>query len=238
MSTLVLRLAAPMQSWGDSSRFTVRQTRREPTKSGIIGLIAAAQGRRRSDSIEDLLKLKLAVRVDQPGTLLRDFHTAHKTNGESMPLTYRYYLSDAVFVVAVEGERDVLEGIAESLRRPRHPLYLGRRSCPPSAPLVLKIVELPALAALESDEVPWQAAEWFKQQSEENGYTAELAFDLDGEAEREASVTTDVVQDSPVTFDQHHRQYTWRSVGRTQLIMHSGRSKLTTHDPMNALEGV
>ncbi|WP_175956833.1 type I-E CRISPR-associated protein Cas5/CasD [Schaalia sp. Marseille-Q2122] len=237
MSTLILRLAAPMQSWGDSSRFTVRQTRREPTKSGIIGLIAAAQGRRRSDSIEDLLNLKLAVRVDQPGTLLRDFHTARKASGESMPLTYRYYLSDAVFVAAIEGERDVVEGIAESLRRPRHPLYLGRRSCPPSAPLVLKIVELSALAALKSDEVPWQAADWFRKRCEKTGYAADLVFDLSDESQGDPTVMTDVVQDCPVTFDQRHREYTWRNVGRSQVVLRERAEKLTTHDPMSVMEG-
>ena len=34
MSTLLMRLAGPMQSWGTQSRFTVRDTGREPSKSG------------------------------------------------------------------------------------------------------------------------------------------------------------------------------------------------------------
>jgi len=45
MSVLLLRLAGPLQSWGDSSRFATRGTRREPTKSGVIGMVAAALGR-------------------------------------------------------------------------------------------------------------------------------------------------------------------------------------------------
>lgn len=77
-SVLVLRLAGPMQSWGSSSRFTRRSTEAFPTKSALVGLLAAAQGRRRSDPIEDLAELRFAVRVDQPGQLLRDFHTAHR----------------------------------------------------------------------------------------------------------------------------------------------------------------
>ena len=76
MTVLLLRLAGPLQSWGDSSRFTTRATRREPTKSGVIGLLAAAQGRRRTDSIEDLLTLRFGVRTDQPGSVVRDFQTA------------------------------------------------------------------------------------------------------------------------------------------------------------------
>ena len=44
MSTLLLRLAGPMQSWGTDSKFDVRRTGREPSKSGVIGLVAAALG--------------------------------------------------------------------------------------------------------------------------------------------------------------------------------------------------
>ena len=76
MSTLLLRLAAPIQSWGNDSRFEVRRTGKEPTKSGVIGLLAAALGRSRADSLDDLCSLRFGVRVDQEGQLLRDFHTA------------------------------------------------------------------------------------------------------------------------------------------------------------------
>ena len=42
MSVLLLRLAGPMQAWGTQSRFTVRDTGLEPSKSGVIGLLCAA----------------------------------------------------------------------------------------------------------------------------------------------------------------------------------------------------
>lgn len=80
---LVLRLAGPMQSWGSRSQFNRRDTDDQPTKSGIVGLLAAAAGRRRGDPIEDLVGLRLAVRVDQPGTLLRDYHTVSNYTGQS-----------------------------------------------------------------------------------------------------------------------------------------------------------
>ena len=44
MATLLLRLAAPLQAWGADSKFETRKTNREPTKSGVIGLLAAALG--------------------------------------------------------------------------------------------------------------------------------------------------------------------------------------------------
>ena len=94
MTVLLLRLAGPMQAWGVKSRFTVRATELAPSKSGIIGMLAAAAGRRRTDPIEDLLSLRFGVRKDQPGTVLRDFHTAVPTDGRKpMPLSERYYLA-------------------------------------------------------------------------------------------------------------------------------------------------
>jgi len=44
MPTLLLRLVGPMQSWGTTSRFDQRDTGKEPSKSGVIGLVAAALG--------------------------------------------------------------------------------------------------------------------------------------------------------------------------------------------------
>ena len=66
MTVLLLRLAGPLQAWGVKSRFTVRSTELAPTRSGIIGLVSAAVGRRRTDPIEDLLSLRFGVRKDQP----------------------------------------------------------------------------------------------------------------------------------------------------------------------------
>ena len=127
MATLLLRLAAPMQSWGIDSKFDTRKTNREPTKSGVIGLLAAALGLRRDadQALERLNQLRFAVRVDQEGTLLVDFHTAksEKTNY----VTKRYYLADAIFLVGLESEdRPFLEQLDRALRSPAYPLFLGR----------------------------------------------------------------------------------------------------------------
>ena len=75
MSTLLLRLAAPLQAWGINSKFDIRKTEREPSKSGVIGLLAAALGRRRDESLDDLIALKFGVRCDKEGKLLRDYQT-------------------------------------------------------------------------------------------------------------------------------------------------------------------
>ena len=142
MTALLLRLAGPLQAWGAKSRFTVRATELAPTKSGVVGMLAAAVGRRRIDPIEDLLALRFGVRKDQPGTVIRDFHTARTLDGKnSMPLSKRYYLADAVFLAGIEGDRALLEGIGEAVHNPAFPLYLGRRSCPPGQPVSLGLRE-------------------------------------------------------------------------------------------------
>ena len=67
MTTLLMRMRAPMMSWGDHSRFTIRDTRREPTKSAVIGLLCAALGRPRLEPVDDLAALKMGVRIDREG---------------------------------------------------------------------------------------------------------------------------------------------------------------------------
>ena len=157
MSVLLLRLAAPMQAWGARSRFTVRETETAPTKSGILGMLAAAAGRRRTDPIEDLLTLRFGVRKDQPGRVIRDYHTAHPAREKHTTLSERYYLADAVFLAGLEGDEGLVSGLDDALRHPVFPLYLGRRSCPPAQPVSLGLREGGLLAALEAE--PWIASD-------------------------------------------------------------------------------
>lgn len=79
MPTLLLRLAGPMQSWGTTSRFDQRDTGKEPSKSGVVGLLAAALGIDRevwNDELKSLAALTMAVRHDRPGVLKCDYQTA------------------------------------------------------------------------------------------------------------------------------------------------------------------
>lgn len=141
-SVLLIPLQGPMQSWGTRSRFQERDTEREPSKSGVIGLLCAALGRDRSAPVEDLSSLKMGVRVDREGFLRRDFQTAQHvvtasgTQWEDQ-ISTRQYLADAVFLVALEGERDVLQRLHNALANPVWPLFLGRKSYVPSLPVYL-----------------------------------------------------------------------------------------------------
>ena len=162
MSTLLLRLAGPMQSWGTDSKFDVRRTGREPSKSGVIGLVAAALGIARQDreALQTLNGLRFGVRVDREGAMLRDYHIA-RTAKDVAYVTHRYYLSDAEFVAGLESDdRALLARIAQALQAPAFPLYLGRRSCPPVGRVFLKISDEPLEAALCADAAGFLAAAW------------------------------------------------------------------------------
>ena len=209
MSVLLLRLAGPMQAWGDSSRFTTRQTRTEPTKSGVLGLLAAAQGRRRTDPIEDLAALSFGVRIDQRGRIERDFQTAIRWRSPkraSMPLSYRYHLTDAVFVAAVEGDDALIEALNEAVRAPVFPLYLGRRACVPVGEVSMGVRADGLESALRG--APWQAATWYRRQQ---GRTVDLDLVLDAPAGADAEET---VRDVPLSYDPARREYGWRDVVR------------------------
>lgn len=243
--SLVLRLAGPLQSWGGASQFNRRETLGEPTKSGVVGLLAAAHGRRRQDPIEDLLGLCLAVRTDRPGSLLRDYHTVSDYRGRPLlsasltgrgaqkptspakytHVTQRYYLQDAVFVVALGGPVAVLETLHDAVRHPAFPLALGRRACVPTQPLVLPSPTGPLwsgdpLAVLK--EVGWQAG------SADRAVGLPVTVDdLDGD---------DVATDLPGSFDPLNRSFGTRRVRHTWVRLGSAEGSTDEHDPFALLD--
>lgn len=239
MSVLVLTLAGPLQAWGSSSRFTTRATDDAPTKSGVIGLLAAARGLRRTDPLEDLLRLRFGVRLDQPGVLVRDFQTARTLDGaESMPLSYRYYRADARYLVALEGVGGFIEELHDVLLHPAFPLYLGRRSCPPSEPVVPKVREV-GLERVLLDE-PWRAAGWWRRRPGVDATRLEFRMDAVGATgELDDYVLGQAVQrDEPVSFDPQHREYGWRTVLHGWIPMPGAETPSSappTHDAMGVV---
>ncbi|NLH48532.1 MAG: type I-E CRISPR-associated protein Cas5/CasD [Myxococcales bacterium] len=171
-NTLLLRLAGPLQAWGNQeSKFVVRRTAEAPTKSGVIGLLCAALGISRSETASEWLPklraLRMGVRLDIPGVRWWDYHTVGagmnmriaESEGKTKPgalLTRREYLCDASFLVALQGEPKLIADLAAAVKNPKWTLFLGRKACPPSRPI---IEDLPGafpdlLTALCS--VPWQ----------------------------------------------------------------------------------
>jgi CRISPR system Cascade subunit CasD len=152
--TLLMRLVAPMQSWGVQSDFTYRDTGLEPSKSGVIGLLCAALGKPRDEvhphnrgkpTLAEMADLRMGVRVDREGLLQRDYHTAkdvRKASGTKMTdtkgteVSERFYLADAAFLVGLEGkDPEMLHKLDDALHHPRWFLYLGRKAFVPSEPI-------------------------------------------------------------------------------------------------------
>ncbi|MYQ95416.1 type I-E CRISPR-associated protein Cas5/CasD [Streptomyces sp. SID4946] len=250
-AVLMLRLAAPLQSWGGPSRYNLRETHPEPTKSGVLGLLAAAEGRTREASLTDLVGLQLGVRVDQPGTLLRDYHTSSdyrglpllsaKTNAKGQQtrttppkytsVTRRFYLQDAVFVAALRGPRALLKSLEQAVRNPVFPLSLGRRSCPPTGPVSLGLhADNTVEDALQG--VAWQAGSHRRRQAQ--GATVSLEATVEDPAGDQSTVDVPDTYDlkTGTRFGRRTVRHLWIPVptGRTQQD-HPATDTDTTRQP-------
>lgn len=214
MAVLLLRLSAPLQSWGCGSFLeSDRNTMAEPTKSGVIGLLAAALGRDRMADIQDLVALKFGVRVDQPGTRIRDFHIAHVLGQKNPNVTKRYYLQDAAFLVGLESDDMQFLMILESaLRNPIYPLFLGRKSCPPTNPLYLGIRDGSLRDVLRSE--PWISSDFWRKSAEKDQSLYQLRICMDCSPNIKHSYAQ---CDVPVSFDSNYRQHTWRNI-ETEML--------------------
>lgn len=235
MPTLLLRLAAPLQSWGSSSKFETRTTESMPSKSGVIGLLAAALGLSRDADLSRLNALRFGVRADRGGEAVKDFHMAHEeefyTASDSQKknyvhLTYRYYLSDAVFLAGVEGDEELLRELEAALLNPKFPLFLGRRSCPPTLPIVKGIRELPLEEALR-EEPPLFEEPPIRKPHERKPHERVMRVQIETD-----SADGGFVQDAPISFDPRRRTYGYRKV--KEFFIEKPDDE-TEHDAMSEL---
>lgn len=167
MRALLLHLEGPLQSYGTEAVDSRRPVAEMPGRSMLVGLVANALGYRRTEpDRHEVLQRRVtyAARLDRSGSRVRDFQTAQLGAGDVAwttwgvpqgrdggPKTYetphiRYmdYHADRVCVVALslaDGEGPTLDEVAEALRRPARPIFLGRKTCLPSAPVLAGIRE-------------------------------------------------------------------------------------------------
>ncbi|MDD7400914.1 MAG: type I-E CRISPR-associated protein Cas5/CasD [Eubacteriales bacterium] len=225
MKTLLCKCAGPLQSWGNDSNYDTRRTAYLPTKSAFVGILAAALGYRRDEDekIQALNDLDFAVRIDQPGNILMDFHMAHsKTN---VYITKRYYLQDAVFVVALGSDYDnVISGLEEALSRPYFQLFMGRRSVPVTADFILGTSDLSPIVALET--LPWQAANWYQRKARADQVTLEIYADADLVDSKFRRMEKERV----ISFSQQERKFSYRPIGRTFVNTANKHSSPEDHD--------
>lgn len=239
MKTLLLKFSGPLQSWGTDSHFETRQTDRYPSKSGVIGMIAACLGYQRDEDekIQGLNNLDFGVRIDQVGDSIKDYHTAkkYKSNGtlERTYVTNRYYLQDAIFVVAIGHEDEqFINKIEKGLKNPYFQPFMGRKSLPLSADFFIDSCEMTVVDSLKN--LPWQAKNWYKKINS-NKLIAYVDSDL---------VTNKPIKmrrDKVRSFSQKNRSFDFR--GEVRLIINLQNDELLEedfleeHDAFNALGG-
>jgi CRISPR system Cascade subunit CasD len=166
---LILRLKGVLQSWGGHTFEDYRPSNLFPTRSGLVGLLAACLGIDRKDlknqkALSD--SFIYAVRVDETANRchkITDFHTikdARKVDGtpnkKNVVVSRREYLCDASFTVALRLTDTTVfnvQRIFDHLQKPVYTPFLGRRSCPLSVPPFHSIVQAESLIkALETAE--------------------------------------------------------------------------------------
>lgn len=180
---LALWLDAPLQSWGFESRFERRHTGMFPTKSGVLGLVCAAMGAPKGSNREREVLAAFAAPgmviarfprryqtrrrpeawAERPVRRLTDYHTIKNTRTADDPKprqqetvqSWRDYLMDVRFIVLLPGERPWAEQAAGKLRDPVWGVWLGRKACVPSAPV---LVSEEGRSTFDSPEAAWQAA--------------------------------------------------------------------------------
>ncbi len=159
---LILKLSGTLQAWGKHTYEDYRPTHLFPTRSGLLGLLAACLGLNREDLVSQNAlnkSVSLAVRADDndrdiPISIITDFHTIQgvpKASGAINAyavITKREYLCDAQFTVALEFRAEAsynLAAVAEAVKNPFYTPFLGRRSCPCSRPLFDQVVQANSL---------------------------------------------------------------------------------------------
>ena len=220
-----MRLFAPLQSWGVMSRFSRRDTGKEPSKSGVVGLLCAALGLSRDEAntenplFAQIIKLKMSVLVLREGVLSSDYHTAQniaKADGgtKDTELSTRFYLADADFVVGLEGDDlATLETLQTALQNPKWQLFLGRKAFAPALPVYFRrgVFADKSLAAVwQSDEFAktlWKQAEDFGEHPQAGSRPKRLITEDENGAETR--------QDVPLSFAA--RRFTNRRV-RTEFL--------------------
>ncbi|MFP3940271.1 MAG: type I-E CRISPR-associated protein Cas5/CasD [Thermoanaerobaculia bacterium] len=197
---LILRLDAPLMSFGGVMVDQRGVTEPHPGASMVTGLLANALGfeHREANRLQRLQdRLRLAARCDRRGTEIVDYQTVDlsqdflrqgwTTRGEAVTrgggtasvgthIRYRHYWANAVMTVAVElkpaDEEPTLDDVEEALQAPERPLFLGRKVCLPSRPVLESRVETDSLyqalraASLDpraDEEAGWFSAWWPKE---------------------------------------------------------------------------
>jgi len=181
MDCLMLRLDAPLISFGGVVIDQINPVERFPGRSLLTGLFGNALGwdHRDTERLSQLqARLRIAARWDAEPERIVDYHTVDlgqehlvdtgwTTRGKreerrgsveanrGTHQRYRHYWANGVATVAVALEGDHhpnLVALQSALQHPARPLFIGRKTCLPALPLLLGWREAPSLRdALRSE---------------------------------------------------------------------------------------
>jgi CRISPR system Cascade subunit CasD len=247
---LLFQLYGPMASWGDVAVGDMRPTFDHPSKSAVLGLVAAALGLKRSDHEAQRALAegyRFAVRLESAGVLLRDFHTAEVPSGSRSAhvqtrrdeldavdhsnnpiVSRRDYRCDARATIglwnASDPPRRPLDALAAELRTPSFLLYLGRKACPISLPLAPKVVEAESLRAAFR-QAPMDAFTRSLFGSE----PSEVRFYW--ESEHDEGFSDDHLLDEVERRDQPMSRTRWQFARRTEKMASVSHDELDFPDP-------
>jgi CRISPR system Cascade subunit CasD len=158
MNWLLFELAGPLASFGGPAPGDIRSTDIVPSRSAILGILAAALGIKKTEpekqnALADGLKIASRSFYSQE---IRDYHTAQsvpqpqlknrrirtrrdelsiKSDWGNPVVSQRFYLCDFAATIAINGPAEKLATLAAALTHPKFTLFLGRKSCPPGLPL-------------------------------------------------------------------------------------------------------
>lgn len=234
LKSILLKLKGPLQAWGTSSNFETRHTDDYPSKSGVIGILAASLGYKRDEEekLKKLNELDFAVRIDQAGVLLRDYHIAQKikANGslDRNYVTNRYYLSDAIFLVALSHNNDdFINEIYESLKKPYFQSFLGKRSCPINYDFIMGLYKEDPIELLKKTD--WQA-------NKLNRLTKSNRLKICGDSKIINNSREKLRKDKVISFSQRERKFDYRAESFLYIEVDRNVGE-TEHDAFGAIGG-
>lgn len=247
---LIVRLAGLLAAYGTRAAFTDRDTHTHPTRSAVLGMLAATAGRPPSQALTPHTNLPgapsyhdltITIRADNPGTPHTDFHvtgggyppharlrtsagTMRPPAKSALP-THRHYLAGSAFTLALQGPTALLESIAHHLEHPHWAPYLGRRACIPDEPLLLGPPREDPISHLMTL-TPLTPAH----PPRPGQTTLPVAFLWESPPAHNPHARTYSLADQPVDFTRTTRTHTQRSLWRTTenlpATLHAGEHPL------------
>lgn len=223
MRFFVLKIYSHLQSWGtteldNSNDSNPKTTEFFPTKSGLSGLVRCALGRGRDvfdDFDKKLLSMEYFVRVDQIGSVMKDFqvmqasHHNFKANNSSkiIPKIYLENYSFTVLMSFPDLDSNELDFVAEKLNNPTWNIFYGRKTCIPLLP--------PFVGVIDSDD----PIELLKKIPLHKSFNDKVKFKIQCDKKVDNSIPKTLKDNNTYSFNPSAKGYSMREVYNSNIIV-------------------